>query len=203
MWCTSRLQCLVGVCLGLILSLSCSDAQISDRYKLSGLSRPLHYNLDMKIDVDKQEFSGSVDITLEVVESTGVIDLHYKDMHVDNVKLTDNNQVFEMIGQAYLEDTEIFSLRYSILPPGSYKLSMDFNSSIRTDLKGLYMSTYFDGDTNEKRFIATTFMAPTYARMAFPCWDEPEYKANYTIHITHANKYFALSNMPEDSQTDL
>lgn len=198
----SRVLFLVAVCIGVSL-IPCSDAQTSDRYKLSGLSRPLHYNLAMQIDVDEQVFSGSVDITVDVVSPTGVIDLHYKDMEVANVQLTDNNQVFELLGQGYLEETEIFSLRFPELSPGTYKLSMDFNSKIRTDLKGLYMSTYFD-DSGEKRYIATTFMAPTYARMAFPCYDEPEYKANYTIHITHANKYFALSNMPaEDSQTDL
>lgn len=157
----------------------------------------------MKIDVEEQVFSGSVDITLEVLNTTPILDLHYKDMQIENVKLTDNNQVFELVNLSYSDETEILGLQYDELSPGTYKLSMDFNSKIRTDLKGLYLSTYFDG-SGVKRFIATTFMAPTYARMAFPCYDEPEYKANYTIHITHADKYFALSNMPaEDVQTDL
>lgn len=197
----SAISSLFLICLVSILA-PC-DAQITNRYRLSGNSRPQHYNLQMKIDVDEQLFTGSVDITLEVLQRTTVLDLHYKDMELANVHLTDNNVVFALVEQNYSEETEILSLEFPELPIGSYKLSMDFSSKIRTDLKGLYMSTYFD-DNGDKRFIATTFMAPTYARMAFPCFDEPEYKANYTIHITHADKYFALSNMPaEDLQTDL
>ena len=190
--------------LALLLCLSATEGQIKSPYRLSGDSRPVHYDLRLRIDVDQQVFSGSVDITVEVVTPTQLLDLHYKDMEVRNVKLTDNNRMYEPESQPYSEETEIMSLRFAEeLPVGTYKLSMEFGAPIRTDLKGLYMSSYFDSD-NKKRFIATTFMAPTYARMAFPCYDEPEFKSNYTIHISHADKYFALSNMPaEEQQTDL
>lgn len=180
-----------------------TEGQIANRFRLSGNARPVSYDLDLKIDVDAQQFSGSVEITLQVISETSILDLHYKDMECKNVKLTDNNQVYEMLGEVYDESTEIWKLNFPVLVPGLYQLSIDFQSVIRTDLKGLYMSTYFD-EGGIKHYIATTFMAPNYARMAFPCYDEPEYKANYTIHITHADKYFALSNMPaEETQTDL
>lgn len=194
---------LIGPLICLLLASNQCSAEDIQSFRLTGNSRPSHYNLALKIDVDEQVFSGSVDISLEVVQTTAVIDLHYRDMEVSNIQLTDNNQLFPLMGQGYLTETEILSLRYVELPPGAYKLSMDFSSKIRTDLKGLYMSTYFDAE-GTKRYIATTFMAPTYARMAFPCYDEPEYKANYTISITHMDKYFALSNMPaEEPVTNL
>lgn len=158
----------------------------------------------MKIDVDAQEFTGSVKIDLEVFTTTNIIQLHYKDMTVENIQLVPRNSVEVIPGLpgVYSEETEILSVPFSGELLGQYTLSMDFNSKIRTDLKGLYMSTYFD-ESGEKRHIATTFMAPNYARMAYPCFDEPEYKANYTIHVSHADKYIALSNMPTDIQTDL
>lgn len=197
----------VVLCLGLIsllLSVSVSNGQIADRFKLSGNARPFHYDLAMKIDVDAQEFTGSVKIDLEVFTTTNIIQLHYKDMTVENIQLVPRNSVEVIPGLPviYSEETEILSVPLSGELLGQYTLSMDFNSKIRTDLKGLYMSTYFD-ESGEKRNIATTFMAPNYARMAYPCFDEPEYKANYTIHVSHADKYIALSNMPTDMQTDL
>lgn len=42
--------------------------------------------------------------------------------------------------------------------------------------------------------MATTFFAPHYARMVFPCYDEPSYKATFNVQITNAIKYHALAN---------
>lgn len=42
--------------------------------------------------------------------------------------------------------------------------------------------------------IASKFQ-PTYARQAFPCFDEPDFKATYDITLAKPTDYMALSNM--------
>lgn len=45
------------------------------------------------------------------------------------------------------------------------------------------------------RWIVSTHFEPIAARQVFPCWDEPAFKANFTISIEHGDEYIALSNM--------
>lgn len=53
-----------------------------------------------------------------------------------------------------------------------------------------------------RRLVATNFQ-PTSARSAFPCWDEPQYKANFKISAVRQRDYLTLSNMPLDNTEDV
>ena len=49
--------------------------------------------------------------------------------------------------------------------------------------------------------LSSTKFQPTYARQAFPCFDEPNLKATFKVIIEHDSKLGAISNMPKiDSQ---
>ena len=48
------------------------------------------------------------------------------------------------------------------------------------------------------RYLAATIFVPTYARMAFPCFDEPALKAQFTLTVLRKAGFIALSNMPRD-----
>ena len=52
--------------------------------------------------------------------------------------------------------------------------------------------------TTPTRGLATTKFEPTYARMAFPSFDEPSFKATYTVSVVKPKdkEYIVLGNMP-------
>jgi hypothetical protein len=48
--------------------------------------------------------------------------------------------------------------------------------------------------------LATTHFEATAARQAFPCFDEPAMKANFTIILVYKSGLVALSNMPAEKE---
>ena len=63
---------------------------------------------------------------------------------------------------------------------------------------GFYLSTYEDADGVSHR-IATTHFEATDARRAFPCWDEPAFKATFEVTLDVPEHLQAYSNAAEVS----
>ncbi|KAJ0067447.1 hypothetical protein NL108_007909, partial [Boleophthalmus pectinirostris] len=92
------------------------------------------------------------------------------------------------------EQVGVFSSR--VLTTGhKYFLQLEFNAGLSEGFYGFYKSTY-KISAGETRVLASTHFEPTSARMAFPCYDEPSFKANFTIRIRRSPEFISLSNMP-------
>lgn len=63
---------------------------------------------------------------------------------------------------------------------------------------GLYRSSY-EGANGTEYLLATQF-EPTSARQAFPCFDEPNLKAQFDISITYPQGFNSISNTPQASR---
>ena len=79
------------------------------------------------------------------------------------------------------------------LAAGNSKLEIKFSGILNDKLHGFYRSTYKDADGNNKPLASTQFES-TDARRAFPCWDEPAFKAVFQVALVVDQGLTAISN---------
>lgn len=144
---------------------------------------PSAYDLNLYINREKTELSGITTIRGEVKQSP--IKLHAVDMSIKKVLL--DGEVVDFV----FEDGRI-NINSDL---GEHEVVIEHVVEVQADMQGAYLSTYkIDGI--EQRMLTTQFESH-YAREAFPCVDEPEAKAKYTITLSSDDiEDTLLSNMP-------
>lgn len=78
-----------------------------------------------------------------------------------------------------------------------HQIEIKFKSLKMSEMTyGFYGSSYKEGTDTHK--LASSKFQPTFARLAFPCFDEPQFKTSFTVQLVHPRTgYIALSNMDQ------
>ncbi|XP_028045976.2 glutamyl aminopeptidase [Monomorium pharaonis] len=169
---------------------------------------PIHYDLYLHPKLKEGTFTGKATILIDVHDNRRFIALHQKDLDITSVKLETYGleEDYEINISSVSKPTkyEIFIITTeNEITSGLYKLYLEFDGSLKNKIVGFYGSKYHytNGKTDETRYIATTQFEATNARQAFPCFDEPSFKAEFSIKVVHPmnNCYNALSNMNVES----
>ncbi|KAK5932718.1 hypothetical protein CgunFtcFv8_004399 [Champsocephalus gunnari] len=170
------------------------------RLRLPRYIIPLHYDLHLHPNLTSLSFTGSVQIQIDVQNNTNWVVLHSKGLKISKATILDQNlthlsdKVLPVLHHPSHEQIGIFSPR--VLSSGrKYFLCIEFGAELAKGFYGFYKSTYRTS-TGETRTLASTHFEPTSARMAFPCFDEPSFKANFTVRIKRNPELISLSNMP-------
>jgi puromycin-sensitive aminopeptidase len=168
----------------------------NDPYRLPAGARPRRYDVRLAPDLDRATFSGTVRIALDIDRPASAIVLNAADLEVTAATIDGLPATTEL--DATLERLTVRPAAGTVLP-GSAVLELTFTGTLNDRLKGFYRSTYTDSD-GRTRVIATTQMQPTDCRRAFPCWDEPEYKAVFAVTLVVPADLLAVSNGRELSR---
>ncbi|PHY19193.1 M1 family metallopeptidase [Caulobacter sp. BP25] len=165
--------------------------------------RPSHYDLAFTPDADKLSFTARVKISIEVVEPTRTVTLQAADLTFDKAQIAGPDG--KTIGAAKVKvDAEAQTASFTFdkpLPKGKYVLAIDYAGKIYTQAAGLFALDY-ETETGKKRALYTQF-ENSDARRFIPSWDEPFYKATYSVEATVPTGQMALSNMPVAASKDI
>uniref|UniRef100_A0A671RL93 Aminopeptidase n=1 Tax=Sinocyclocheilus anshuiensis TaxID=1608454 RepID=A0A671RL93_9TELE len=168
---------------------------------------PVHYHLLIHPNLTTLRFNGSVKIEIDVKNNTNWVVLHSKNLKIFTATVLDEHEahlsdkVLSVLEYPSHEQIAIFSPK--ILTSGEkYFLYLEFGAPLSDGFYGFYKSTY-KTKAGETRILASTHFEPTSARMALPCFDEPIFKANYTVRIRRGPSHIALSNMPLEQTVEI
>ncbi|KTG39435.1 hypothetical protein cypCar_00014795 [Cyprinus carpio] len=171
-----------------------------NKMRLPDTVSPLHYHLLIHPNLTSLDFTGWVQIQIEVNENTRTIILHSKDLHISNAKLLGSDigqpQALKVLEYPYFQQIALISDNALLKKGHVYSVELEFAANLSESFHGFYKSTYRTSK-GDIRAVASTQFEPTSARAAFPCFDEPAFKANFSIRIRREAKHIALSNMPK------
>ncbi|KAM4678419.1 thyrotropin-releasing hormone-degrading ectoenzyme [Discoglossus pictus] len=163
--------------------------------------RPLHYNLMITAFMDNFTFSGEVNVEIECLNSSKYIVVHAHRLTVEKVQVAEDKVAGDVKVSNYFAypSNQVFVvvLNRTLEAQKSYNLKIIYNAIIENELLGFFRSSYVLH--GERRSLAVTQFSPIHARKAFPCFDEPIYKATFKISIRHQTTYMSLSNMPVET----
>lgn len=166
--------------------------------------RPSHYDITVTPDARAMTFTGKAAITIDVVEATNTITLQAADLTIAKAALAGKGGKKAGTPTIALDEkaqTATFSF-VKPLAPGSYVLSIDYAGKINTQAFGLFALDYKAADGSQKRALFTQF-ENSDARRFMPSWDEPFWKATFSLKTIVPTNEVAVGNLPVESRKDL
>nr|XP_013813041.1 PREDICTED: aminopeptidase N [Apteryx mantelli mantelli] len=182
-----------------------------NRWRLPTTLKPQSYEVTLRPFLKPNEnqmyiFTGNSTVVFICEEPTDIILIHSNKLNYTmqgnfhtSLQAVDGSSP-PAITKTWLETTTqylVVQLGAQLQKGHYYKLFSIFTGELADDLAGFYRSEYMDG--TETKVVATTQMQAADARKAFPCFDEPAMKANFTVTIIHPTDHKAISNMPPKS----
>lgn len=165
-----------------------------DPYRLPRHVIPNRYEIRLEPDLDRALFHGRETITVTVVQPTTAIVMNAAELSVSQAYVENDRK--QRLDASIELDEALQRCRLTFaqaVTPGTWRVVIVFHGTLNDKLRGFYRSTYKDASGATQTMAATQFEA-TDARRAFPCWDEPDFKAVFATTLAVDSTLTAVSN---------
>lgn len=163
--------------------------------QLPDTAEPLHYALNFRIDPAAAGFSASSEIRLRLKQADDHLWLHAQGLRVSGVELHDAQGVRHPATFVAAAGAGLARIGFGRrLPAQELRLTIAYAGDYNAQLEGLFKTVRAG-----KPYVATQ-MEPISARRAFPCFDEPRFKATFDVQIEAPPDQRVVANAAQSGQ---
>jgi alanyl aminopeptidase len=153
--------------------------------------RPQHYSLELEIVPERERFSGTVEIRLQVDSATDTLWMHGRDLSVHDASVQDQSGEPLSARWHVADDSGVVALRMPRkVGPGDVHVRISYDAPFSTTLRGLYRV-----EAGDDAYAFTQF-EPIAARRAFPGFDEPRFRAPFDVTVTARQEHRVIASTP-------
>jgi aminopeptidase N len=156
--------------------------------RLPTIVTPDHYDLAFVVDLNRERFEGTERIRVQVAEPTARVVLHSVDLTLREVTIGAGAST-QTAAVAIDDRAQTATLTVpKPLTKGPAEIRVRYSGVLNSQLRGFYISK-----TKLRKYAVTQFES-TDARRAFPCFDEPSFKATFAVTLTIDRGDTAIAN---------
>jgi len=188
----------------LLLALLSSTAFAQPRFDFAttpgSLSKdvvPSHYRLNLDLDPSKDTFGGSATINIRIARVVPSFAIHAHELTAGSAFLTAANgraRPLTVKAGTLPQSWQLSAADESALEAGEYSLRIEYTGKVQPTDSGLFKVPY--SARGQPAVMLATQLEAVFARMVFPCFDEPSFRAAFEISIRAPSSYAVHSNMP-------
>ncbi|CAO1393773.1 unnamed protein product [Diamesa tonsa] len=173
---------------------------VAVNYRLNDDVIPSHYKLEFTPYFEKEglkeqfTFDGVVIISLKTIKpNISSIVLHANELNIDKWEINETGALNKDSGVFDNSTYEVKTHKWTIPLKDfmkintEYQLRVEYTGALNDEMKGFYRSSYKEGTLT--KWLATTQFQSTDARRAFPCMDEPGFKATFQLTMNRPSNF--------------
>ncbi len=156
---------------------------------------PSHYKIRFEPNMSTFRTRGLESVDLHVKNPTDQIVMNASELEIHAAYLEYNGQKLDAENIKLNEEDGTVHFSFPNKFEGDVRLNIEFVATNNDKMHGFYRSLY--DENGSKKHILTSHFEPIDARTAFPCFDEPEFKATLDVILRVDENLKAISNMPK------
>jgi aminopeptidase N len=153
---------------------------------------PEAYEIVIVPDIKALSIAGTETVRLEFRRATDTIQFNSLNEKLAEVTL-DGKPVKSVASDDAAELTTVTLEKPAA--KGRHTLRFTYNGVVETKPQGLFLQSFMKPGGGKDVLLSTQFEA-TDARRMFPCWDEPAFRATFTLTVTVPSHWKVVGNMP-------